>query len=235
MLHKPLNLTAEPLLVRLDSAHDAWETRIELARHEGTEYILKWNPRGQSKTLWHRRALSEGRIEEPRPGKRIALLNDHDTYTWKDKTGTQHELACHRVIRVTERGVDKKGQLLLEPDIELEGWWTGLTLPGEKVIALYENHGTSEQFHSELKTDMDLERLPSEKFEVNSLTMTCAALAYNLLRFIGQTGLLGEKTPVRHPAKRRRLKTVIQELMYLAARMINDKDRPLPEAAVQLP
>lgn len=220
VLHKALNLTALPLLARLDSAHDAWETRIELARHERTDYILKWNPRGQSKTLWHRRAFSEGKIEEPRPGKRVALLNDHDTHTWKDETGSEHKLTCRRVIRVVERTMDKKGQMLLEPDIELEGWWTSLTLPGEKIIALYEDHGTSEQFHSELKTDMDLERLPSEKFEVNSLIMTCAALVYNILRFIGQIGLLGEKTPVRHPAKRRRLKTVIQELMYLAARLI---------------
>jgi hypothetical protein len=45
-----------------------------------------------------------------------------------------------------------------------------------------------------------------------------AYLAYNILRFIGQPGLLGEKTPVRHPAKRRRIKTVIQELIYFAAR-----------------
>ena len=34
-------------------------------------------------------------------------------------------------------------------------------------------------------------------------------------------GLLGEYSPVRHPAKRRRLKTVIQELIYLAARLIS--------------
>jgi hypothetical protein len=67
---------------------------------------------------------------------------------------------------------------------------------------------------------MDLERLPSGKFEANSLVMSCAALAYNVLRYIGQLGLLGDKTPVRHAAKRRRIKTVIQELMYLAARLV---------------
>lgn len=92
-------------------------------------------------------------------------------------------------------------------------------LPAEKIIALYQDHGTSEQFHSELKTDMDLERLPSNKFEVNSLVMSCAALACNILRYIGQLGLLGDKTPVWHGAKRQ-LKTVMQELMYLAARLI---------------
>ena len=28
------------------------------------------------------------------------------------------------------------------------------------VIDLYKHHGTHEQFHSEIKTDLDLERLP---------------------------------------------------------------------------
>jgi hypothetical protein len=36
------------------------------------------------------------------------------------------------------------------------------------------------------------------------------------------TGTIG---PVRHRAKRRRLKTVIQELIYLAARMIDSGHR----------
>jgi len=220
VLHKALKLTADPFLVRLDSAHDAWETRIELAGHERVDYILKWNPRGHGKPFWHRRAFAEGRISEPRPGKRVALLSVRDTHQWTDEAGEKREITCRRVVRVTERTIDKKGQLLLEPDIELEGWWTSLKLPAEKIIALYEDHGTSEQFHSELKTDMDLERLPAESFEVNSLIMACAALAYNILRFIGQLGLLGDKTPVRHPAKRRRLKTVIQELMYLAGRLV---------------
>jgi hypothetical protein len=220
VLHKALKLTTEPLLVRLDSAHDAWETRIELASHERVDYILKWNPRGHGKALWHRRAFAEGSISEPRPGKRVALLSVRDAHQWTDESGTKREITCRRVVRVTERTIDKKGQLLLEPDIELEGWWSSLKLPAEKIIALYEDHGTSEQFHSELKTDMDLERLPAESFEVNSLIMACAALAYNILRFIGQLGLLGDKTPVRHGAKRRRLKTVMQELMYLAARLI---------------
>ena len=220
VLHKALHLTTAPLLVRLDSAHDAWDTRIELHAHERVDYILKWNPRGQKKTLWHRRAFTEGRITEPRPGKRVALLNDRDTYCWTDDNGVKQQLSCRRVIRVTERTIDKKGQMLLEPEIELEGWWTSLSLPGEKIIALYQDHGTSEQFHSELKTDMDLERLPAGDFAVNSLVMTCACLAYNILRYVGQIGLIGEQTPVRHPAKRRRLKTVIQELMYLAARLI---------------
>uniref|UniRef100_UPI000556F849 transposase n=1 Tax=Desulfatiglans anilini TaxID=90728 RepID=UPI000556F849 len=125
-----------------------------------------------------------------------------------------------RVMRAVERTSDKRGQLLLKPDIEVEAWWTTLDLPDEKVIRLYEDHATSEQFHSEIKSDMDMERLPSGKFATNALILTLAGLAYNILRFIGQLGLVGDRSPLRHPAKRRRIKTVIQELMYLAARLV---------------
>ena len=90
----------------------------------------------------------------------------------------------------------------------------------ETIIALYADHATSEQFHSEFKTDLDIERLPSGKFATNALVLACAAFAYNVLRWIGQSGLFGPDAPPRHPAKRRRLRTVMQELMYVAARLI---------------
>ena len=88
------------------------------------------------------------------------------------------------------------------------------------MIDIYKDHATSEQFHSEFKTDLDIERLPSGKFATNDLVMAHAVLTYNILRWIGLIGLTGEISPVRHPAKRRRLRTVMQELMYLAARVV---------------
>jgi hypothetical protein len=50
--------------------------------------------------------------------------------------------------------------------------------------------------------------------------MTLSAYSYNILRWIGLIGLLGDINPIRHTAKRRRIKTVMQELMYLVARLI---------------
>jgi hypothetical protein len=44
-------------------------------------------------------------------------------------------------------------------------------------------------------------------------------LAYNILRWIGRYGLLGADAPPRHRAKRRRIRTLMQELMYLTARL----------------
>lgn len=164
---------------------------------------------------WRDRVFAQGEMVSPRPGKRIGTLIVEEN---KEVNGTVYQLK--RIVRVTERTIDKHGQLLVAPDIKLEGWWTNLSRAPEKVIDLYRQHATSEQFHSEFKTDLDLERLPSGKFATNSLIMTLGAFAY-ILRYIGQQGLLGANAPLRHPAKRRRIKTVLQELMYLAARLIS--------------
>ncbi|MEF3192799.1 MAG: transposase, partial [Halothiobacillaceae bacterium] len=89
-----------------------------------------------------------------------------------------------------------------------------------EVIEHYQDHGTHEQFHSEIKSDLDLERLPSGKFDTNDVILHLTAFAYNCLRLLGQLGLTGEIAPIRHPAKRRRLKTVLQEIMYRAAKFV---------------
>lgn len=213
-------LTSKKLLVRLDSAHDAVETRVKLRNHDKVSYILKWNPRKQNVNEWHARAFSEGTVSEPRRGKRVALLRVRDCQEFEGK-----QYYFTRVVRVIERTIDRNGQRRLSPDIKLEGWWTSLDLPDEKIIKLYQDHGTSEQFHSEFKTDLDVERLPSGKFATNALVMALAVFAYNILRFIGQLGLLGDNSPVRHVAKRRRIKTVMQELIYLAGRLVESARR----------
>jgi hypothetical protein len=43
-------------------------------------------------------------------------------------------------------------------DFVIEAWWTDLEMAAEDVIELYRQHANSEQFHSEFKTDLDLER-----------------------------------------------------------------------------
>jgi hypothetical protein len=216
-------LTEAPLLVRLDGGHDAFDTRAALA-DEGVDFILKWNPRQQDQTAWLETAEAEVKAERavwetPREGKRVAIFSVDELQSRDSKA-----YRCRRVMRIIERTIDKRGQTLLVPELEIEGWWTSLDRAAhcdESIIALYRAHATSEQFHSEFKTDLDLERLPSGKFNTNDLIMTLAAFSYNILRWVGLIGLLGDISPVRHPAKRRRLKTVIQELMYLAARIIH--------------
>jgi hypothetical protein len=43
-------------------------------------------------------------------------------------------------------------------------WSTQLDLPAREIARLYEDHGTSEQYHSEMKSELDLERLPDGKW-----------------------------------------------------------------------
>ena len=49
----------------------------------------------------------------------------------------------------------------------------------------------------------------------------------NVLRLMGQRGLLGPDAPVRHKTKRRRIKTVMQKLIYRAGRLIQTGRRPV--------
>jgi hypothetical protein len=75
--------------------------------------------------------------------------------------------------------------------------------------------------HRGFKTNRDLERCSSDKFATNALVMALGVFAYNILRAIGKMGLLGQLAPIRHPAKRRRIRTEIHELIYLAGRLIS--------------
>ncbi len=215
VLEKARSLTSKNILVRLDSAHDAIDTRVTLAERKNVSYIVKWNPRREDQREWAVRIFREGNVTFPRKGKRIGLLTVHLQQVHEGKT-----YRFKRVMRAVERTIDRRGQCLMAPEIEVEGWWTTLDLPEKEVLGLYADRGTSEQFHAEIKSDMDMERLPSGKFATNALILALGGLAYNILRAIGQLGLVSGETPVRHAAKRRRIKTVMQELMYLAARLV---------------
>lgn len=85
------------------------------------------------------------------------------------------------------------------------------------VIGLYHAHGECGQFHSEIKTDMDLERLPSGKFNTNELVMELAIIADNILRMIGQESIGRRGTETRHKVRHRRLRTVIGNMVMMAS------------------
>ena len=222
VLPRAKRLSRHPLLARLDAGNDAAETRA-IFNDSGDDFILKWNPRKQDLVGWLKLAETAAAWTSPREGKRVGIFSQTVEETFRGKART-----FRRVVRVTERTIDRDGNRLLVPDIALEGWWTSLPealVDEPQVIALYRAHGTSEQFHSEFKTDLDIERLPSGKFATNDLVLACAVLVYNILRWIGLVGLTGRDAPVRHEAKRRRLKTVMQELMTLAARVVESGRR----------
>lgn len=216
-----------PLLFRADSGFDSAKLMCAIgqgAKALGREvaFIIKWNPRTTPvETVAKARVADANTVWVTlREGKRACL--------WVDSVEARHGAAVlpvRRVYRLTERTIDKRGQQMLLPEYTLEGWST--TLPdtpafdAQQIIALYADHGTHEQFHSEFKTDMDLVRLPSGKFDTNYLVCALAAVAMNLLRLVGQHTLHEPDSPVRHTAQRRRIRTVMQELMFKAARLIS--------------
>ncbi len=211
-----------PILTRLDSGFDSARlmSGIEACNDLGlpqVDWLIKWNPCSTDVAALAKRLDADAatRWEHPRAGKRVT--------TWEHAV-TVEGIArpVRRVLRLIQRRIDKHGQALIVPELTLDGWTTSLPARfGAKVIiALHADHGTHEQCHSEFKTDPDLTRLPSGKFDTNYLVCQLAALAMNILRLMGQRGLLGPDAPVRHSAKRRRIKTVMQELTYRAGRLI---------------
>ena len=212
-----------PILLRLDSGFDsAHLTRaIEACNRPGlpqVDFLVKWNPRSTDVAGLAQRLDGDGAThwEQARGGKRVT--------TWEQPVQIDGiARPVRRVLRLIERAIDAAGQVLIEPRLTLEGWTTSLPATqfnAKAVIALYADHGTHEQFHSEFKTDLDLTRLPSGKFDTNYLVCQLAAVAMNILRLMGQRALLGPDAPIRHSAKRRRIKTVMQELIYRAGRLI---------------
>lgn len=125
---------------------------------------------------------------------------------------------CMRIgYEIIERSIDKHGQHLFPTEIEANTWWTNLDATDDAVTGLYHAYGECEQYHSEIKTDMDVERLPSGKIETNELVFELIIIAYNILRMLGQESLKSKKSPkTKHPVKHRQLRTVISNLVLIA-------------------
>lgn len=206
-------LTDKPLLIRLDSGNDSIDN-VAVLMDTGCFFIIKRNLRRESTDDWFEMAKQYCQnVNSPRDGKTVYIGSD-----WKTVTSKQFnkEFTLRTGYEITERTIDKYGQFNLVPDVEVETWWTNLGDPDEEIIRLYHAHGECEQFHSEVKTDMNLERLPSGKFATNALILELGMIAYNILRMIGQ-GTIGGRAPrQKRDVKRRRLRTVISNLIMMA-------------------
>ena len=209
-------LTNDPLLIRLDSGNDSAEN-IGILLETGCYFIIKRNLRRESQEDWYAMAKENSKnISSPRDGKTVYIGSDWKTVSWKAEDGTTQSATIRTGYEITERTIDKYGQFLFPADIELNTWWTNTGMSDEEVIGQYHAHGECEQYHSEIKTDMDVERLPSGKFATNELDLELTILSYNILRMIGQESI-GRQTPKnKHKVHRRRLRTVITNLIMMA-------------------
>jgi hypothetical protein len=210
-------VTDHSLLMRLDAGNDAIDN-MRICKKEKVDYIIKRNLHKESIEEWLLDAQAFGEWRTPREGKTVYVGE-----TLRERDGESMRV----IFEVIERTIDRDGNALLLPDIQVHTWWTSLTkreASPDEIISAYHDHGTSEQFHSELKSDMALERLPSGKFSTNALVLTLSVLAFNMLRLCGQVAIDKGYVP-RREVKRRRLRKVIQDLMYMAARIITHARR----------
>ena len=170
-------LTKKTLLFRMDSGNDSLDNILILHwKDPQLKFLIKHNFRREDreKIIADMKAVCKN-IQTPRDGKTVYIgstyRNIHD-----EKIG---DFAIRGVYEITERTSDANGQLFLIPEAEINMYWTSLGVSDEEVIELYHNHAVCEQFHSEVKTDMNIEQLPSGKFETNALILKLGMIAYN--------------------------------------------------------
>jgi hypothetical protein len=224
----PESVKGKNVLFRLDSGNDGEETLEALlgkddkeakkAYKGGRNIIIKRNLRQENKEVWLEMAKEYGSGKKVREGKM--------RYTGKVKLDcaiNNRYPSVDVVFEVIERTIDRTGQVLILPEIEVNTFWSTVKECAGRVIELYHEHGTMEQFHSELKTDMDLEKFPSGKYGVNQIILLMGMCAYNALRYIGQ-GMVEEKEmlPIRQKegTVRKRLMHVIRYIIQMAGKLV---------------
>ena len=210
-------MTDKQLLIRMDSGNAA-KANLGILLEAGDWFIVKCKlRRGETKDDWLKLVQECCKdIRNPREGKTVYIGS-----SWKDIEYVTNEgelkTICMRIVyEVIERSIDKHGQNLMETNVEVNTFWTNLGWTDDEIIASYHAHGECEQYHSEIKTDMDVERLPSGKFETTELVLELTIIAYNLLRMIGQESLK-HKPDQKKRVKRRRIRTVIGNMILLAS------------------
>ena len=212
--------TKEPLLVRTDCAHDCSDNVLLFTEKEVEFLMKKKNTVADKPEFYFHEAQEKGRKKETREGKERYLYSYEKIYVCKKEEGASINIPVRIVVDAIRRTSKPDGQILLMPEYECKRYVTSLQeATEEEIIELYHLHATSEQFHSEIKTDMDIERLPSGKFSTNEIVLGLGGMVYNILRLIGQINCKLE-TSKKRVIERKRIKTVIKDMIMLASKLV---------------
>lgn len=206
------------LLIRMDAGNHSAEN-FEVCNQANTFWIVKRNLRKEPKERWIDFAKKCGECISDEDGKRVFVGAIYHAHEEKGDIKVPTDV----IIKITETYESENGQQRsdITIDVDVETYTTNLPEDPLKIIELYHDHATSEQFHSEIKSDMGVERLPSGKFETNKLIFCLAKIAYNLLRRIGVDMVkYSDNRIIKKGVKRRRIRTVLQEIMYSACQLV---------------
>jgi len=224
----------QTLLARFDSGNDADTNIVALSDYPNSYYIIKHVLRGgnvpKTKEALIERVMKDYTIKQERKGGAnyyiaeyeylASIIDEHDNQIIKN---------CRRIISVVELTRDiNTGQPLLIPYRSLHMWRTNLPegeYGADEVIELYKDHGTSEQFHSEFKGDMDIERLPSGKYLTNKLIVNLSKIAFNILRIIGHQAIESVIINPGNKLRRIRIRTVLVKIIMVPSRIMRKNKR----------
>jgi len=211
-------LSPHPLLSITDSGNDDKDLVLQI-KNSPAELIIKRNLRRESHEKYIEHAKSYAEINGT-----VEIKYEGCAKYYSKWSRDIDNVSIPITVIVTETTIDPKGQVYLIPQYDVEVYWNSLDLDPKLVEHLYHQHGTSEQYHSEFKSDLDLERLPSGKFSSNYTIMLFGMIAFNLLRIAGKVLLATKKAPGRR-GNRLRLRTVLQNIMYMAGQFIEHARR----------
>lgn len=214
----------QKLLARFDSGNDSDINIFMLSQFSNAFFIMKKPLKGKN-TKHTKYTLTQEVVENF--DSKIKLDSNTVRYfsekpamagVWDEKDELQ-KVDCRLILSVVEIHNDlNTGQPLLIPYRSLHLWRTNLPkskYSAQDIVALYKDHGTSEQFHSEFKSDLDIERLPSSKYKTNEVIVALSQLVFNLLRIIGQKALCYKLFNPKNKYSRIRIRTVILKIMNL--------------------
>ena len=238
-----LNLDYSKILVRVDCAHDDKEL-INLLIKKGVKFIIKANKRGKDyldECKYMKKNYTP--IIEKNGDKKYRHVEVNPNRKGVDST------SIYAVYELTEKlkgeedsvlsffSVDPNSEYYCkEPwiDYNLDIYYTNFNmdylnkLNNDKIsklcIEAYHDHATSEQYHSEVKTDMDMELLPSKYFSTNELILRISEISYNILRKISYM-VVEIDTKIKRNKKKRikriRFKSVINWFLRIPCRIVS--------------
>ena len=202
------------ILVVADSGFDSKERLETLCAQSRTGFIIKHNLRREPVDGWLATAQEHAQTVEDYalPRERGRIYRGVVT-----REIGKNKRKVRQVFEVTEVR-SKNSVYMMIPEVRVCVLWTNLEFEAEEVLRLYRKRGTSEQYHGEFKTEMDMERLPSGKFAVNAAFLRLGMLVYNMLRVASVDLVVAQMLGLKK-AGRRRTKTVMRSMISMCARI----------------
>lgn len=208
--------------VRMDSAFFS-QAMVRRLKKLGTEFSIS--------VAFHRFADLKQRVESRRRWHRLNADVSYFELSWKPKSWPR----CSRFLVVRTRNpIRNRGPVQLDlfvPHVygyEFKVIVTNKSIGARSVVAFHQGRGTQEAVFGELKSQGQLDYVPSRRWIGNQVFLLACVLAHNLCRELQMTTRPQQRstTPKRSPLwKFEKLATIRHRLVQRAGRLIRPNGR----------